>query len=168
MKIYLFTSFSKKLKTFIMENSEGTFQEKTGLVFDDKTTAYVESTAKWGLFLAIMGYIGVGLMVLASIVMLAIRDTLASAYERPGISWISHYLYLIYLVLAVVYFFPVHFLYKFSSKAKAGLRSDDQNTLNNGFLNLKRLYQFSGIMLIVVLSLYVVGIVIALAISALH
>jgi phosphotransferase system glucose/maltose/N-acetylglucosamine-specific IIC component len=148
-----------------MEQTEELSQVKEELVFNDEIKGHLKETAKWGTFLAIMGYISVGLMTLVSLVLLAVRSTLTS-FDRTGFLGKHPYFYLIYLVAALIYFFPVHLLYKFSSRAQKGLKFNDQSTINSSFKNLKLLYKFSGILVIVIMALYAVGIVIGIAVAA--
>ncbi len=55
---------------------------------------------------------------------------------------------IIYLVIAVIYFFLSLFLYRFASKMKIALNTTDQDSLNNSLGNLKTLYKTMGILTI--------------------
>ena len=61
----------------------------------------------------------------------------------------------IYLLIATLYFFPVYYLNKFSSKLKLALRNNDSEILANSFEYLKSHYKYIGIMVLVILSFYV-------------
>jgi hypothetical protein len=60
----------------------------------------------------------------------------------------------IYIIFAVIYYFPVSYLHKFSREMKQGLSSKDMNSVSFGFQNLKSLFKFLGIFTIVILSVY--------------
>jgi uncharacterized membrane protein len=59
-----------------------------------------------------------------------------------------------YIGIAVLYLFPVTYLYRFSNRMRAGLLAIDQNLVTNAFGNLKSLFKFMGIMTIVILVIY--------------
>jgi flagellar biosynthesis protein FlhB len=63
-----------------------------------------------------------------------------------------------YIVFAVIAFFPYYFLLRFANKMKAALISNDQDALNGSFQNLKILYRYMGILMIISLVLIVFGI----------
>ncbi|HEX2921279.1 MAG TPA: hypothetical protein VHO50_08960 [Bacteroidales bacterium] len=60
----------------------------------------------------------------------------------------------VYIAIAVLFYFPVTYLYRFSVQMKPGLSSGDQPTVTSAFKNLKSMFRFMGIFAIVVLSLY--------------
>ncbi len=69
----------------------------------------------------------------------------------------------LYLIIAAVYFFPVFYLYKFATKAYEAVIGYNSNTLEVAVLNLKSYFKFIGILIIVMLSLYFVGIIVMIA-----
>ena len=68
-----------------------------------------------------------------------------------------------YIVCAVIAFFPYYFLLRFANKMKAALVSNDQDSLNGSFQNLKILYRYMGILMIISLAFMIFAI---LAIAA--
>ncbi len=119
-----------------------------------KDAAYqLDEAGKWGRFLAIIGFVFLGLIVMigfiVSIVFSVLPKTAAGPIPFPGFL-----IGLIYLVMGVVYFFPVLFLYRFASGIKPALHLKDQNRLVKAFQNLKAHYRFIGILMIVGLVLY--------------
>jgi hypothetical protein len=65
----------------------------------------------------------------------------------------------VYLVFSVIYFFPGMYLLRFSNKTRDAIDHLDENDLEEGLENLKSLFRFTGILTIVVLSLYVLFII---------
>jgi hypothetical protein len=126
--------------------------------------------AKWTFFLSIMGFIGVGLMVLAAIVMTITLSTLPDEVGSFGFfGAMKNFLSLFYLLMAVLYFFPIYYLYKYSSNVKTALQFNDSNLLADAFVNLKSHHKFLGISIIVIFSLYlliIIGAVITMVGSA--
>jgi hypothetical protein len=124
---------------------------------------YLAESAKWGKFLAIMGYIGIGLIVLVAIGVMAIGS---ASPLFPGMGMNMGAVGLIYIVIAAFYFFPVYYLHQFSLKIKQGLNSQDPQSITTGFQNLKSLFKFMGIFTIVIISIYVLIFAIAMVVGA--
>jgi hypothetical protein len=66
------------------------------------------------------------------------------------------FLTVFYLLVALLYFFPVYYLFQFSVKMKAALAQQSSELLQQAFENLKSHYKFMGILMIVVLGFYVI------------
>jgi hypothetical protein len=111
--------------------------------------------ARWTFFLSIMGFIGVGLMVIAGIFMTATLSSLPDEMESFGaLGAFKGFMSFFYIVMALLYFFPVYYLYNYSVKMKTALQTYDNNLLAEAFVNLKSHHKFLGITIIVILSLY--------------
>ena len=141
-----------------MENLENTNQVESPLSLNSEIKSYLLETAKWGKLLAIMGFIGMAFLILVGLVM-AIGLSAFSGMASTGLPLAI--MGVLYIVIAVIYYFPVSYLFKFSTKMKKGLTSNEQQTVTEGFENMKSLYKFLGILTIVVLSIYVIAIIIA-------
>ncbi len=120
----------------------------------------LRETAKWAYFLSILGFVGIGFMVIIALFAGTIFSAVPSATGGilPGAT-----LTIIYLLMAGLYFMPVFYLYKFSSNVKAAIRDNNTSKLNDGLTFLKSHYKFIGILTIVILSLYVLAFVVAIA-----
>ena len=146
---------------------EQSSQNLFDLQIDHQSNSYLSEAAKWGKFLAIMGFIFCGLLIIialfAGTMMASVMsgfggsssDATASAVGGGVITFV-------YLVFAVIYFFPCLYLYNFSSKMQAALRANQQETLNTSFRNLKSCFKFMGILMIIMLAFWALGIVIAI------
>lgn len=124
------------------------------------TLSHMHESAKWAHFLSIVGFIGIGLMFLVGIITMIAGSSVGRS-EGAG-------LFFIYAIMAVLYFFPTYFLFLFATKFKAALNDNDQSNADIAIENLKNLFKFTGILTIVVLSLYILiifGVVIALALQ---
>src|SRR5690606_20325551 len=107
-------------------------------------------TAKWGNILAIIGYVAMGIMALASLVMIVAFSFIDMETAFP--MWI---LGIVYLVFAGIYYIPVTYLYRFSNQMKLAVHRNDEKLYTTGFENLKSLFKFFGIFTLVLLGLYV-------------
>jgi hypothetical protein len=132
------------------------------LHIDDGNIPYLTEAAKWAKFLSIVGFIICGLMLLVGLLF----TTFSSVFTRQidadlgsiG-SLESGFLMAWFFIIALFYFFPTLYLFNFASKMQTALKTNDQETLNNSFKNLKSCFKFFGITLIIVLCLYAVTII---------
>ena len=130
------------------------------LVIDWRSKEFLKETAKWTKFLAILGFVGIGLMVLGSLVMLFAPSSLMSNGDFPFGGKI--FMMLLYLAFAVLYYFPISYLYQFSENTKKAIENNDNNAIRDAFEFLKSHYKFMGILTIILLSFYAIIIFIAL------
>jgi len=137
-----------------MENAALSNKE---IVIDFDIKKNLLETAQWSKFIAIISYIGMALMLLFGLLMLIGNHFLGSYFKTIPM----YVMGLIYLIMAVVYYFPTTYLYRFSTTIKQGVLSDDEAVLSDGFKNLKKLFRFTGILIIALLSLYALILLIA-------
>ncbi len=121
------------------------------LIITSESRQYLAETAKWGKFLAILGYITVGLMALGGIVMITTLSHFDDLNPDFNMSWMGY----LYLLIALFYYFPVRYLHRFSEKISKGIASENVEEVTLGFENLKSLFKFMGIATIVIISLYI-------------
>ena len=127
---------------------------------------YLLVAARWGKFLAIIGFIFCGLITMIAFFMGPILAT----YIR---SRSFNYTYLnpmlitgVYLFLAIIFFFPCLYLFRFSGKIQDALDNNNQENLDAAFFNLQSMFKFYGIVTIVVLSFYLAIFIISIIITA--
>lgn len=134
--------------------------ESNELSLTTGSKVFLNETAGWAKFLSILGFIFIGLMVIGA---LFAGSFIASAMEAStGSSMVSGaFLTVFYLGFAVLYFFPIYYLFQFSSKMKQALREQSSEVLQQALENLKSHYKFMGILAIVILGFYVIILIFA-------
>ena len=134
-------------------------EEKLSL--NDLAIEALRESAKWCMFLAIVGFIGIGFMILAGGFMMVAMSTIANnpAFGGVPLGGLKAYIGLIYIVIAALYFFPIYYLYKYATGTKRALESSNSDVLSDALVNLKSHHKFLGITTIVVISLYIVVII---------
>lgn len=145
-----------------MENLTNSQPPEGMLVIDETNKAFLIESSKWGKFLAIVGYVFMGLLVLMGLffmIGMSVMKSLTDIPFNPGLFGI------IYIILAIIYYFPVTYLYNFSNKIRQGIMTVNQQAMTDGFGNLKSMFKFTGIFTIVMLSLYALILVIAVPIA---
>jgi hypothetical protein len=143
------------------------------LQVDQQSIGYLSETARWAKFLSIVGFVVCGLMVIFSLFFSSIMSTISkigSGNDSFGASTmaISNYAFsIVYIIIALLYFFPCLYLFNFSSKMQTALRNNDQLNLNAALGNLKSCFKFVGILTIVVLSFYLLGTIVVVSVASL-
>jgi len=126
--------------------------------------SFLSDSARWGKFLAIIGFIFCGFMVViaffvpALIMNLPPYNAMASGLSAS----ITAGMTVVYLLLALLFFFPCLYLFKFSVKMQASLNSMSQENFEESLKNLKSMFKFYGICTIVMLSIYALIFLIAM------
>jgi uncharacterized membrane protein SirB2 len=129
------------------------------LQLDQQATAYLSESARWARFLSILGFIMCGLLVLAGVFMGSVLSTAFSGSMGAGSYFGGAFFTVIYIVFALVYFFPCLYLFQFGAKMRMALRNNDQELLSESLKNLKSCFKFFGILAIIVLGLYALALV---------
>ena len=128
------------------------------LQIDHQSSSFLTEIARWGKFLSIMGFIFCALFVLVGIFGGATLSSLMDT-QMGGSGIIGGYFFtIVYLVVALIFFFPCLYLFKFSTRMQLALRTNDQVQLNFSLRNLKSLFRYMGIYTIVILSIYALAI----------
>ena len=147
-----------------MENFENNTPIENPMLNNREINSYLLEAYKWGQFLAIVGYVAMGLLVVVAIVM---SFALSALSQVAGSGFPMGLVGLVYVLLAVVYYFPVTYLYKFSVQTKQAIQMQNEGLLTSGIQNLKSLLKFMGILTIVMLSLYGLALLIAVPVALL-
>ncbi len=137
-----------------MENENiidaGASFQNGSLTVTPQASGYLHETGKWGKFLAIVGFCVIGLMVIGGLFAGTLFSAMGDTLPYPGFM-----ISFIYIALALLYFFPVYYLFRFSSQIRTALLSKDPSAMEVAFENLKSHYKFIGILMIIMLSVYI-------------
>jgi hypothetical protein len=136
------------------------------------TLLHMNEIRKWTQFMSILGFVVVGLLLFVGVIFLIASVTRPSMQiDELGIT-LGPWMGICYLLLALVYFFPVLYLFRFSKFAKQSLLqiSSGQSSnelMANAISYLKKHFRYVGIFTIVLLVIYllvIIGLLIAFAI----
>ncbi len=137
------------------------------LEMNNEIMGFLKETSSWTYFLSILGFIGIGLMVVFGVFFGAIMGSRmggANPYQNLGFS--MGYFGVLYVVIALVYFFPVYYLFNFSKKMKNALQTTNNDDLKLAFSNLKSHYKYMGIFSIIIISIYVLAFIVSMFAAA--
>ncbi|MCF8304155.1 MAG: hypothetical protein K9I94_12825 [Bacteroidales bacterium] len=124
--------------------------------FMEDAVYFLNEARKWANFLAILGFIFLGLMVIMGFSIGSILPKMEPQQYGPKVP--GSVLGAFYLILAVIHFFPIYYLFKFASWAKRAVVSKDPHQLSEAIRYLRAHYRFIGILAIIMLSIYVLAI----------
>ena len=133
--------------------------ENNKIEIEPETLRQLNSTRKWAMFLAIIGFIVLGLLIIIGIIAGTFISAFSTGQKELGIP--ESLLFIPFLLLAAIYFFPVMFLFQFSRHTSHAIQSLDKMELHKGIKNLKLYFAYIGILIIIVLSFYIVIIIVA-------
>ena len=132
--------------------------DNTQMVITDQAKSYLFETAKWTKFLAIVGFIFMGLMILLGLFMGSIMKTLPGTPAGLGGAMSIAYV-IMFFIVAAIYFYPLYCLLKFSVRTREAVLSNDTPTMTESFGWLKKFYKYIGILLIIALACYALAFV---------
>ena len=119
----------------------------------------LNSTRKWTMFLSVLGFIFLGLLIVAGLATSLFLTTFKTTEANLGVP--ESMMILIFIIVGAIYFFPVFFLFRFSRNTRDAIQNLDQQKLKKGLRNLRLYFTYIGIMVIVVLTIYAVALLFA-------
>lgn len=114
------------------------------------TLELITRTTGWMKFLAVMGFIGSGFLVLGSFAVMS------QPYTGP-------YLFLGYLIVGVIGFFPALYLLQYANLLSDFVQNRDAGALEMAFEKQRSMYVFIGIITIIYIALIIILFLIGIA-----
>lgn len=145
-----------------METTETSVTEPTPvpqppqLVLNFEAQAYLREAGKWARFLAIIGFVFCGLILIMAIFISAVftmMGKISPVYNNMP-SAAGGFVSVIYILFDVLYFFFPYYLMQFSDKIKKGIVFQDVQHITAATGKLKSFFKLWGIVTIVLVSLY--------------
>jgi MFS family permease len=132
------------------------------LQLDQSSINYLNESARWARFLAIIGFIFCGLMVIVGIFFGGAMAGMMSGMSGETAQLSGAFSVMIsfaYIVAALITFFPSLYLFLFGSRMRKAIHNNDQPVLTDALKNLKSFFKFYGIIMIITLSIYALAII---------
>lgn len=133
--------------------------ENKSIEIGQESLNHLNTTRKWAMFLAIMGFIFLGIMLLFGIIAGVFLSAFSDSVNSGGLTGVMMGLFII--VMSAVYFFPILYLFRFSKHIANAVQTLSKDELYKAFKNLKSYFVYIGVLIIVVLSVYVVVLIVA-------
>jgi hypothetical protein len=138
-------------------------QPTQGTVINETAKYNLLEAARWGKFLAVVGFVTMGLMIGAGLFMGAFMATISAA--QGGYPLSPAFFAVFYVILAAIYFYPVYALLKFSNLTKRALQGNDHDIFAQATGHLKGMLKYMGIWTIVIICIYALVIIFALTVG---
>ncbi len=142
-------------KAIIMSNQHLLSNE---LRIDEACQMHLKETAKWAKFLAIVGFVITGIIVLVALFAGAILAEMPGS-EAAGVG--AGLVTFIYIIIAIIYFFLSLYLYRFAVSMQSALNTSNQEELAKSFMNLKLMNRLIGIIVLAYIGLMALGLLIS-------
>lgn len=133
--------------------------ENRNIEIEQKTLDNLNTIRKWTMFIAIIGFILLGLLLIIGL----IAGTFLTAFKsgETGLGIPESLALIIIFALAIICFFPVFFLFRFSKHTANAVQSHNKEELSKAFKNLKSYVVYLGILIIIGLSIYLLALIFA-------
>ena len=128
------------------------------LVLSPRILDLLRQTRPWVRFFAILLYIAAGIMAVGGLIMVVLVMT-TSQKGAPGMVGIG----LLYVVLAVVYYFPASYLNRFASRITYFVNMRRNIDLEEALDAQRFFWKFCGVLAIIILCGYVIAVGVAIA-----
>jgi hypothetical protein len=127
---------------------------------------YLKGASPWVRFVAIVGFIMLGIGLLAGIFMLfgisSLPFLVGGGLMGGAAVAMGAVFFIFYLGMLILYFFPVLFAYRFGTGIKKFVFSGNSADLEYAFKSNKSLWKFIGILVIIMLGFFALMLVIML------
>jgi len=131
--------------------------EERKLEIDHDTLKNLNTIRIWTTFLSVLGFILIGLFIIAGIATGMFLTTFSTTKETLGIP--ESMVIILSFVAGAISLFPVLFLFRFSKNIRDAVQNNDQQKFDRGIRNLKKYFTFIGILVIIALAAYALGLI---------
>ncbi|MFZ4546169.1 MAG: hypothetical protein ACOYN4_01970 [Bacteroidales bacterium] len=125
-----------------------------------ESLAFLVKAAKWGKFMAILGFIVTGLLLVSGILMSFVFNAVQDEMVPLNIPFPPMVLSVIYILIAGVYIIPVVFLNSFCNNVLKAANFYSTEHLTTSLKNLKNLFVFIGVSTVIILAIYLIALII--------
>jgi magnesium-transporting ATPase (P-type) len=119
----------------------------------------MRETGPWTRLISVMGFIGMGFMVLMGLMVMLGSSFIPQGEGAPPIALMG----IFYILLSLVYLFPLLYLFRYSSAVKR-LRENSQQAMEDALSYQKSFWKFVGILTIIGLIFAILGMIAAILI----
>ncbi len=135
--------------------------QSSGIIVSEGMTDALRATKPWTMFVAILGFVSLGFMVLGGLIMVAANQFIPQQ-EHP---YMMTAMGLAYILMALIYLFPALYLFKYSSAIGRFLDLKQASEMEAALGFQKSFWKFVGILCLIMLILAVLGIIAAFVIG---
>lgn len=123
----------------------------------------LQQAGKWAKFIAIMGFIGCGFILLVAMFAGTFLSYMSRFSPQPTpLTMMGPVIGVLYFIIAVVVFFINYNLYLFGARVKKGVAFINNEMVTSGLSKLNTYLKIKGIILIIVLVFYALAIIVGI------
>jgi hypothetical protein len=137
----------------------GSDQEIHKIEIDKETLRHLNTLRKWTMFLAVSGFIFLGLIIILGLLTGTFLTAFSHSDKIPGIPDLL--VIAAFIAAALINFFPVFFLFRLSKHLAVAVSNLDSRAMHNAIKNIKRFFIYIGIVLIVIILAYISSLILA-------
>jgi hypothetical protein len=129
-----------------------TSAEVKRIEIEKETLGHLNSARKWAMFIAIIGFIFLGLVTVLGV----LAGTFLSAFNvgKADQTIPEVLVFSTVLLFVIICFFPGLFLLQFSKQINKAVKTLEKKELGKAFRNLKFFFVYQGVLIIIILSVY--------------
>jgi uncharacterized membrane protein len=133
--------------------------ENGKIEIEQDTLNHLNTTRKWAMFLAIIGFIFLGLLIIIGLLAGTFLTAFSSGEKGLGVP--ESLMFVPILLMAVILFFPVLFLFRFSKHTSHAIQNLDKLRLHKAIKNLRYYFAYIGVLIIIIFIFYIVVLIVA-------
>jgi len=139
--------------------------QPSDLVLTTDTKYFLHTAARWANFIAIIGFIGAGFIALMALIILVSGTAAMSQLSQAGgpgaiLGAIgAGGMTIIYLLIAVFYFFFAYYLFRFASSAKKAVLFNNNLEMSKSIESLKSFFKLWGIVTIIAIAFSIIAVI---------
>ena len=127
--------------------------EQRKIEIGQETLKHLNTLRKWTMFLAVSGFIFLGLIIVLGLITGTFLTAFNHSDKTPGLP--DTLVLAGFIALALLIFFPVFFLFRFSKHTSNALTTLDRKEMHKAIKYLKRFFIYIGILLITGVAIYI-------------
>lgn len=131
-----------------------TISEENKIEISSEALDNLNVTWRWTTFLSVLGFIFLGLIIIAGIATSLFLTVFKTQQTNLGIP--ESLMMVVFATIGILCYFPVFFLFRFSKNIRDAIQNHDQRKLAKGFRNLRLFFAYFGILVILVISVYLI------------
>jgi hypothetical protein len=121
------------------------------------TLKHLNTLRKWTMFLAVIGFIFLGLIIILGLITGTFLTAFNISEKAPGIP--DALVLASFIGLALITFFPVFFLFRFSKLTYSAISKYDPKEMHRAIKSLKRFFLYISILLILTILIYIIALI---------
>lgn len=126
------------------------------LTINGPSRAFLEEAAKWAKFIAIFGFVLLGLSFIG---VLSLALYMHNSFGDEMSLLQSIFVYIFSFSGVLIMYFPLMYLYRFASNTRISIAKNDSEGMNTAFSYLKSYFKFFGIYIIIFIGMSIFSMV---------